>query len=121
MISFPPIDIRATTAVPLAGLIDSLQWVPGDSTSLDTAAGVVIADHCRQADIPVPPDEAFQGAKWLVPSGSELDYSAPIPSPCLRIDLGGHGTFVLLVGWSDVCGCGTCAGRPSLRVVEVRR
>jgi len=120
-------DVTPTTAVPLAGLIDTMQWVPGESTSLDTAAGDVIADHCRQAGVPVPPDEAFQNATWMVPAGTELEspewaaFSGRTSSPCLRIDLGAHGTFVLLVGWGDVCGCGTCAGRPSLRVEEVHR
>lgn len=113
-------------ALPVS-LLSSLQWQPTTEFALDTEVGDAIADHLRQTDVPVPADEQFQTATWSVPVGTELQnpewaqFNGNPSAPALRVDFTNGLTVVLLVGWSDMCGCQTCAGKPSLRVVEVRR
>ncbi len=108
------------------GLLGSLQWRPTTDCRFDTAVGDAIAQHCEAAGIAVPPDEAFQSAKWFVPVGTTIEepewagYFGRASAPALRVDLPNGLGFALLIGWSDRCGCGTCAGLPSLRVVDVR-
>lgn len=108
-------------------LLSSLQWQPTTDFALDIAVGDAIAAHLQQAGIPVPADEQFQTATWSIPVGTELEspewaqFNGNPSAPALRVDLSNGLAVVLLVGWSDVCGCQTCAGKPSLRVVEVAR
>lgn len=109
------------------GLVSSLVWVPTTDCHLDTEVGDTIADYLRQIGAECPADELFQEAKWSIPAGTELEspewaaFNRRSSSPCIRVDFANGLTVVLLVGWSDMCGCGTCAGKPSLRVVEVHR
>lgn len=109
------------------GLLSSLVWVRTLECLPDTVVGDTIADHLSQCGEPVPADELFQNATWMVPSGTELEapewaeMNRRSAAPALRVDFSNGLTAVLLVGWSDRCGCGTCQGLPSLRVVEVHR
>lgn len=109
------------------GLVSSLQWKVTHDCPWDTRVGDTIADHLNQAGIRVPADELFQNATWSIPTGTDLQspewsaFSGLSSAPALRVDFANGLTVVLLIGWSDVCGCGTCAGEPSLRVVEVHR
>lgn len=41
-------------------------------------------------------------------------------APALRVTLGAT-VFVLLVGWSERCGCPECGSQPRLSVLEVKR
>lgn len=108
------------------GLFGSLQWAPTTDCQFDTAVGEAIASHCTEAGIAIPPDEAFQCAAWFLPVGTELEspewagYFGRASAPALRVEFANGLGVVLLIGWSDRCGCGTCAGLPSLRVVDVR-
>lgn len=109
------------------GLLSSLVWVRTLDCHWDTEVGDTIADHLRQCGEPVPADELFQNAEWLIPNGTELE--APewaemrrmAAAPALRVDFANGLTAVLLIGWGDRCGCGDCKGLPSLRVVEVHQ
>lgn len=111
------------------GLLGSLQWTPTTETHhLDTAVGDAIEAHLREAGLPVPADELFQWAHWSVPTGTELLDAATLefhrdsrrPAPALRVEFANGLGVALLVGWSNVCGCGECGSKPTLRVVDVR-
>lgn len=108
------------------GLFGSLQWEPTTDYQFDTAVGDAIAEHCQSAGIDVPPDELFQVAAWFLPVGTTLEEPewasnfGRASAPALRVEFANGLGVVLLIGWSDRCGCGTCAGLPSLRVVDVR-
>ena len=112
-------------ALPATGLVSSLQWKETLDCPWDTSVGDTIAGHLKQSGIPVPADELFQTATWSIPTGTELQspewaaFSGCSSAPALRVDFANELTVVLLIGWSDVCGCETCCGEPSLRVVEV--
>lgn len=117
-----------STATKTTGILASLQWVPTQQTvHLDTDVGEAIDSYCKDAGIECPADDQWQDVEWAVPAGTELLDEAMLefqrdrrlPAPALRVTLGST-VFALIVGWSDMCGCGTCAGLPSLRVVEVR-
>lgn len=117
--------MNATTKT--TGILSSLQWEPTTDCQLDTAVGDSIASYCKDAGIECPADEAFQSAKWSVPVGTTIEqpewagYFGRVSAPALRVEFANGTSFALLIGWSDACGCETCQGLPSLRVVEVRQ
>jgi len=109
------------------GILSSLQWEPTTDYQLDTEVGEAVASYCAEAGIECPPDEAFQIAEWAVPFGTELEApewlefarSKKSAAPALRVTLAGT-VFVLLVGWSERCGCPECGSAPALGVLEVQ-
>lgn len=105
----------------VTGLLASLEWEPTLDCDLDTQVAEAIEAFCRKTGLPVPADELFQGADWYVPRGTSLHpepFCRKQAAPSLRVDMRDGRSFALLVGWSNVCGCGTCSGTPSLRAVE---
>lgn len=103
------------------GLLASIEWVEAPANAWDFAIAEAIEVFCRASGIPCPADALFGTATWRVPAGMDLDpspFCLKKAAPCLRVDMRDGTSFAVVLGWSNVCGCGECDGWPTFKVVE---